>query len=136
MPVGSIPNKLENPEYASPLLRRFLEHNYYDFENETALSVPCRRILNQIIHSFIIPVFEVDETGTVLGFFVTSDKSANKQLYHIKLECWAKYLEMIVNDGITTIDAHLGVRTFSWTTRPYNPGPFCTRSDSASPVSA
>lgn len=29
-----------------------------------------------------------------------------------------------------------GVRTFSWTTRPYSPGPFCTRSDSASPVSA
>ena len=136
MPVGSIPNKLENPEYVSPLLRRFPEHNYYDFENETALSVPCRRILNQIIHSFVIPAFEVDETGTVLGFFVTSDKSANKQLYHIKLECWVKYLEMIVNDDITTIDAHLGVRTFSWTTRPYNPGPFCTRSDSASPVSA
>ena len=58
----------------------------------------------------------------------------------------------VLNDGKRDVDVDIitnysmfdsptkvldvGVRTFSWTTRPYSPGPFCTRSDSASPMSA
>lgn len=112
--VGVISNKLENPEHVQPLLRRFPEHDYYDFENEVVQSVSCRRILNQIIHSFIIPTFEVGEDGAILGIFVASDQSANDKLYHVKLESWIGYLESIANDDITTMEARFDQDKGKW----------------------
>lgn len=112
--VGVISNKLENPEHVQPLLRRFPEHNYYDFVSEAVQPVSCRRILNQIIHSFTIPTFEVGEDGAILGFFVASDQSANDKLYHVKLESWIGYLESIANDDITIMKARFNQNTGKW----------------------
>lgn len=112
--VGVISNKLENPEYIQPLRRRIPEHDYYDYENEKIQTIRCRNILNQIIHSFIVPTFEVNEKGAILGFFVASDQSANDKLYHVKLESWIGYLESIANDDITTMEARFDQDKGKW----------------------
>lgn len=96
------------------MFRRLPEHDYYDFENEVVLPISCRRILNQIIHSFVIPTFEVGEDGAILGFFVASDQNANDKLYHVKLESWIKYLESITDDDITTIESHFDREKGKW----------------------
>ena len=50
--------------------------------------------------------------------------------------CYLHLSPFAKNSPISSFYRAWGVRTFSWTARPYSPGPFCTRSDSASPVSA
>ena len=114
MPVGIIPNSLENPEHIIPLFRRIPEHDYYDFENETIKSISCRKILNQIIHSFVIPTYEVDKTGSVIGFFVSSDMQANTQLFHVKLEHCIIFLQKIKHDDITSIKTYFDEKKDKW----------------------
>lgn len=114
MAVGVIPNILENPEHILPLFRIYPERDYYDFENERTQSVPCRRILNQVIHSFVIPTYEVDDAGFVVGFFVASDQYANSHLYRIDLESWVKYLKSIVDDDITSTETHFDREKGQW----------------------
>ena len=114
--VGIVPNRLENPECVQPLLRRFPEPSYYSFMNETVMSAPCRLILNQIIHSFIVPAFEINDAGAVSGFFVASDQKVNDCLYHVKTEYWVRYLDMIANDDIASIESYFNYEKGKWIT--------------------
>ena len=114
--VGVIPNILNDPEKIQPLFRKVPEPKYYDYANEQTKTVLARRILNQIIHSFVVIVHEVDELGRVIGFYVTSDYKANTELYHIKMDNWIEYLTRIVDDEITETHSYFDPEKGRWTT--------------------
>lgn len=97
-PVSVIPCVVENLDEITPCQRRFPSHRFYDFENETSCSVPCRLLLNQIIHSCMVPSYEIDEAGRIVGFYVSSERKASEHLYRVELANWIQYLNTIATD--------------------------------------
>ncbi|MCI8366058.1 MAG: hypothetical protein HFJ66_00425 [Eggerthellaceae bacterium] len=114
--VGVMPNIMNEPEKIQPLFRRVPDSECYDYASEQTKTVLARRILNQIIHSFVVIMYEVDELGRVMGFYVTSDYAANTELYHIKMDNWIEYLTRIVDNEIAEMHSYFDSEKGRWTT--------------------
>ena len=70
----------------------------YQTDRPRTVTVPARRICNQLIHSCIL--LDCDEEGKVRsGFIVSSDKVYERQVFYIENEEYFAFVEEVVIDG-------------------------------------
>lgn len=100
-----------------PLLNRFLHFSSYDFSNLEQITVPCRSIANQIIHSYTLLIPSVDEEGGVDGFLLSSDRNVYSKITLVQLADWLNYLDSIIKDDVTTFHAVRDEGSGKWKVR-------------------
>jgi hypothetical protein len=79
---------------------------FYDFDQQEAITIPLRRLANTIIHSYVL-LFATDaeesvaETGagSVTGFYVNSDHS-RERLYFVNWSDYEEAVSFIASDRI------------------------------------
>jgi len=86
-------------------LHRWVEEDEYDWKNTINKTVIGKNICNWLIHSYVFN-FSFEESGTIFGFFVSSDYDRNKVLYSVSLEEWIKFIDFIISDEVISISSH------------------------------
>jgi hypothetical protein len=75
----------------------FYEH--YDMERPVEGSIAASALLNLIIHSFLFLEFVDEDTESILGFHITSDRRRNESLWQIGMNEYLSLMEHVAADN-------------------------------------
>lgn len=83
-------------------MNRWPEENSHDWKNEKNQIVSGRDVCNWLIHSyFFLP--DIEESGTITNYYVSSDFDRNNVMYKISIDDWMKYIDFIASDDIVSL---------------------------------
>lgn len=95
-PVNIFPLKDRAPDFWDAY--DFFE--YYDFEDSIPGSIGLEQLCNQVIHSRIFTTCVAQDSGSVNGILVTSDKVSSKRIYHADLDVVIRAFRAVSNDDV------------------------------------
>lgn len=75
----------------TPLNTHKIDELYF-LNKPSEVDVSARKLLDQIIHSRVFALSAREEDMAVDGFYVASDRDAEKQLVHVPLVAYCKYM--------------------------------------------
>ena len=104
----------KNTDRVIPLLRKYIDVEYYDFSSYENQAVNGRRFANQLIHSFVVVSYEIDDTGEARAFYVVSDRDSKKTLYRCAIDEWLKFVKRVAEDEITESSTSYDLEKKRW----------------------
>lgn len=69
----------------------------FDLSHSTQSTLNIKSLCNYLIHSFVF-VLSYDENDFLYGFYFTSDRGKNKELYFMQIKDFIKMVQIVVND--------------------------------------
>lgn len=87
--------------------------DYFDLEGPVGHSLPCRRLINVLIHSLVF-VEVLNDDDTIGGFMVTSDRESERGLYQVQLPDFVKVMRAAAADYPTHMHRVFDPGTEKW----------------------
>ncbi|WP_432634525.1 hypothetical protein [Candidatus Avelusimicrobium sp.] len=88
--------KYSNVKYVD-LLNWHNINQTFDLNHPIPSTLNIKRLCNYLIHSFVF-VFSYDENDSLCGFYFTSDREKNKELYFMQIKDFIKMAQIVAND--------------------------------------
>ena len=92
-------DKLSAKKDGISLISSHKVNKYYDLLNSSEQNVSLNCICNQLIHSYVFELVFSDK-GFIEGFFVSSDREKDQQLFYVDIKKWLRAINYVANDEV------------------------------------